>query len=252
LEVDGQAVLAIHTAVPLWRPLDYGTSGKDVTALQQALADHGADLAVSGTYGAATDRALRALFERAGAPIATRAAVPFDHLVWISAETVTADTCAFSLGDTVTVGQDLVTFPKVLMRISVTNPPASKVAGARQLDFGGSPIPTSDDGLVTDPSQLAAVMAMPQYQYGVASSQATPATMDLDWVLQDPPIVSTVPPRSVFGIADGRGCVASGGTVYPVTLVGSSLGSSLVRFDGTEAPPSDVDLNPEQLPCALS
>jgi peptidoglycan hydrolase-like protein with peptidoglycan-binding domain len=247
--LDGQKVLVLHTRVPLWRGLESGTKGDDVTGLQEALAAAGYDVPATGAYGSVTDKALRDLMRAAGLTLTSRDATPFDHIAWIPQGTITAETCPFSLGDQVSQGQDIITLPKALTQITVQNPPANRMPGARTLDLGGFTIVTPEDGVVTDVEQLAALAGSTEYRYGVAAVPDAVISVDMEWRLQDSVDVVSVPPRAVFGLNNNQGCVATGDTTLPVTVVSSSLGSALVRFADGVTPPTTVDLDKGDRAC---
>ncbi|MFB7943831.1 peptidoglycan-binding protein [Kitasatospora phosalacinea] len=68
LEVSGRPVLALQGDLPVYRDLKPGMTGQDVKQLQQALAAQGFSSAgdASGTFGAATGRAVRAFYTAHG------------------------------------------------------------------------------------------------------------------------------------------------------------------------------------------
>ena len=73
LEVSGHPVFLLPGAFPFYRALSAGDRGPDVRQLQQGIADSGIRVAADGVFGAATERAVRQLYERAGYDPETRA-----------------------------------------------------------------------------------------------------------------------------------------------------------------------------------
>jgi hypothetical protein len=69
--VSGRPLLILPSSVPLYRDIASGDSGPDVTALQGALAGFGYSVAVTGTFNAATQRAISAWYEAAGSKAPT-------------------------------------------------------------------------------------------------------------------------------------------------------------------------------------
>ncbi|WP_275001208.1 hypothetical protein [Promicromonospora iranensis] len=67
-EVNGRPTFLLRGDVPLWRPLQLGSKGKDVLSLNQALADAGllARDRVDDVFGSGTSAAVADLFESAG------------------------------------------------------------------------------------------------------------------------------------------------------------------------------------------
>ncbi len=239
--VGGTPVVAVHTRVPLWRGFSLWDKGDDVTALQEALAFLGQSVEADGVYGYSTDRALRSIFRNAGMDLSAYDPVPFDHLLWIPSPSVTVESCLLWLGQDVGSGQAIIDLPRQLTRIVVQDPAAERMPGQRVLTLDALVIPTPDDGIVSAPEQLAQVSDSPQYQYGISSSGDAVVQLDMEWTLLEPMEVFAVPPRAVFSLSDGRGCVAAGDSVLAVTVVASSLGSVLVTFD-SQTPPVMVSL----------
>ncbi|MDR1824401.1 MAG: hypothetical protein LBR27_03575 [Bifidobacteriaceae bacterium] len=70
METEGNPVILIHGAIPLWRDLTPGVSGIDVTMLRGALTELGYDVGdpESQTYDAALAAAVDQLYEAAGYP----------------------------------------------------------------------------------------------------------------------------------------------------------------------------------------
>jgi hypothetical protein len=65
-EVNGQPVFAIPGAFPFYRDLSPGESGPDVRQLQEGLKSAGYRVTPDGSFGAATEAALRAMYKSTG------------------------------------------------------------------------------------------------------------------------------------------------------------------------------------------
>ncbi|MGW6917411.1 peptidoglycan-binding protein [Kitasatospora sp. NPDC054939] len=72
-EVSGQPIVVLRGPVPAYRDLKPGSTGPDVTGLQEALAalGHGYGPDRKGTFGPGTGRAVSAFYERLGYPVPT-------------------------------------------------------------------------------------------------------------------------------------------------------------------------------------
>ena len=249
LSLDGQVVMALHTTMPMWRVPVIGTEGQDISSLQNALVELGQNISVTGKYSRETDRAFRAVLSSAGMTITAYQSLPLDHVLWIPDNSVSVSECLFSVGDVLQAGQDLIELTRDLSQVAIQNLPTDIVSGSRNLTAGSWAFQTSEDGIVADPTELANIQATPQYQEGIEASTDEPVIVDMQWELQNPLSVSSVPPRSLFDIATNQGCVASNGKVYRVAIVASSLGSALVQFAEDDQIPSTVDLDPVGLTC---
>jgi peptidoglycan hydrolase-like protein with peptidoglycan-binding domain len=75
-EINGRPVFALPGAFAYYRDLRPGDSGPDVRQLQTGLVASGARLTADGVFGASTDRAVRALYKRAGYQPATTSGLP--------------------------------------------------------------------------------------------------------------------------------------------------------------------------------
>lgn len=71
LEVNGRPLIAMPGAFPFYRDLTMGDAGPDVKQLQAALAAAGFSVSPDGVFGAATAKAVEALYARAGYSVPT-------------------------------------------------------------------------------------------------------------------------------------------------------------------------------------
>ncbi|RMI06578.1 peptidoglycan-binding domain-containing protein [Cellulomonas triticagri] len=245
--LDERPVTALHTSTPLWRDLVVGTRGADVRGLQEELSRLGHRVTADGVYGATTHRAVRRLLAGNGVAVGTRAPLSVADLLWVPEVEVAGLTCAVALGSVVAEGDVVATSGSTLRGVEVTEVPAGRVPGERELDLGVLRVRTDEDGMLVDPAALAALDGSELVR--ILLEQDEPTAPDLDWTLVTPVEATGVPPRALHGLRAGRGCVSHAGTAYEVTVVSSSLGTTLVVSADDRRPPPAVDLDPGSGPC---
>lgn len=238
--IDDRPVLALATSIPLWRDLAPSAEGDDVRALQAELARIGFPVRADGEYGDATKTAVARLFEEAGA------AEPSDDLpaasvLWLPAPSVAVSECGAPLG-TVAGDESFMTVAGGLSSLQLADSVRDGAPGARVVRYGELTAPVGEGGVVTDPTFLEEVQRGPELEAWQRSEGSEPVT--LEYVLAEPLDVAVVPPGALFALSGSSGCVVGDGSPRPVTVVSSSLGQTLVTFDG--AAPSVVDLTPQQ------
>jgi len=241
VSVNGEPVIGLATATPLWRDLAYGDDGSDVSALQKELARLGQSVDVTGTYGSATRSAVEAVIAAAGGS-SEYGDLALSSVVWLPSKSVAVSACAVTVGDQVASGQEVAQVGGGLVSLTVPNPPGDGWVVA----YGDKTATMDNNGLVTDAAFLAAVAAGPEYQY-FAANQSQGGSLQLTVRLKDTLTVLVVPPSAVVVAGPGKGCVVSDGATVPVTIVSSLLGQTLVSVDGT--PPTTVALQPGAAQC---
>ncbi|GAA4157361.1 peptidoglycan-binding domain-containing protein [Leifsonia shinshuensis] len=243
--IDGRPLVALATAVPLWRELGIGDRGEDVTALQKELVRLGYTLTADGTVGRRTLAAAATMFERAGETAPDSERVDAGRIVWIPAASVTIGECRTSVGETQQAGDVLATTSGATTRVSVIEPIADLVDGERTLTVDSVAVPIEGAG-IDDPAALAALAATPSLQRDdaatatgrgdpageAASGGAIRGTIELS----TPVRVGVVPPSAVYAIEGAAGCVATGDAALRVRIVGSQLGQTFVLFDAEQRP----------------
>ena len=220
-------LIALATDVPLHRDLAKGDKGADVKALQKALG-----VTVTGTYDRATANAVRKQLKR------TDGTVAVGQIVWLPAESVTPTSCELIEGAYISSGQAYAKAPARLTAITTDSLPANLVPGDRELRVMGVRGPIGADGAATDEKFLGKVTESREYRMLEASGKDAELTATI--ALTEPLETAKVPPGALFGVQKDKGCVESGATAYPVTIVGSRLGATLV----TGKVPEAVDLGP--------
>ncbi|MBO1737966.1 peptidoglycan-binding protein [Leifsonia sp. TF02-11] len=234
--IDGSPVVALATAIPLWRELGAGDKGDDVRALQTELARLGQPVQADGVVGRDTIRAAGAV--RGVQPPETNdltAVSPVDF-AWIPAHEVTVGECPGVVGAPVEAGAVLVGLPVPLVSARLSTFPANAAEGRRVLRVGSVSIPVSGDGAVTDPDALARIASTREFLAtgaGPSEDKAIPVL----WSLEDPVAALVVPPSALWDVEDGSACVlAADDRVLLVTVLGSELGQSYVRVADGRSP----------------
>lgn len=247
VDLDERALVALHTATPLWRDLSVGAKGADVRSLQEELVRLRHDVVPDGSYRRSTHRAMRTLLGETGIVVKDTEAVSLSDLVWIPTPEGDGYDCEVSLGGQVLEGDVIVGLAGPLRSISLEQVPAARLDGPRVYDLGEAAVASDENGTVVDPGTLAEIESMPVVR--LVREQEEGPTADLDWVLVDPVTATGVPPRSLTRLGDGRGCVSYDGQGFEVRVLASSLGTTLVTFAEGVMPPPAVDLDPAARSC---
>ena len=223
VEINGRTVVALATRVPIWRDLAVGAQGDDVLALQEELARLGHTVPQDGRFRAQTQAAVRALLgeRRRGA-----GALPLDRVLWLATESITPAVCHLTLGDDVARGDPWVTSESGLVSLEVPNPPDANGWVVVFHDEHVTPLGT--DGVITDPAFLAAVADSVELEWALGPQGN--GTVGVNVRLAEAVDVAVVPPSAISVIEAGRGCVLADGAAQPVTIVGSSLGQTMVQL----------------------
>jgi peptidoglycan hydrolase-like protein with peptidoglycan-binding domain len=225
--IDGRPVIALHTAVPMWRDLHRGDRGDDVRALQDSLRRLGeTDVVTDGLFGARTERAARRLLSIgvADAP----ETFPATSIAWLPSTTAVVRDCPTAVGSAVDSASILASFPAAIRAARLASTPVDAVAGARELLLDGTTVPMDTDGTVTDDAALERLRSRLDDQLGAPSTDGAP-TATATWRLRDPIDVAVVPPTSVRVLSWGRGCIdVPGDHAVLVDIVGSELGQTFV------------------------
>lgn len=238
LSVDGGPVLALATAVPLWRDLAVGDTGLDVAALQQALTDLGEPVPVDGRLGTGTLAAYGRVLAAAAPGGEPAQEVAATAVLWLPEPEVVVGACTTGTGRLVAAGDPLADTEGTPRALSLTRSPTDGVAGPRVLDVEGVRLDLDDALTLTDPVALAALARTAAYAAHVASPDTVPLTAT--WALAEPVAVAAVPPGALSGIEGVDACVGVDGRAVPVRLVSSDLGQALVTFPGEEPDLVDV------------
>jgi peptidoglycan hydrolase-like protein with peptidoglycan-binding domain len=235
--IDATPLIALATSTPLYRDLRRGDKGRDVRSLQRELARLGHRTATDGRYGWTTARAVRKLQKAAGI-IDPDGRIAYGKILWLPATTVSPQTCELVRGASVSSGAAVAKVPPQLTGVTVTSMRATLVDGGRRIRVMGVTGPLRADGTATDAAFLRKVAATREYRLIQASGKDPELTATIS--LTKPVDTLKVPPGALFAVDGDAGCVQSGATAYPVTIVGSRLGATLVTL--REPAPASVAL----------
>ncbi len=245
--VNGQNVIAVHTAFPLWRDLASGQRGGDVAALRAELARLGGATTDGTVIDKATAAAIRAFFASAGAPLPNSSGVvlPIANIVWLPSETATVMSCPLSIGQQVASGDLLLRVLPTIARFTVTGAQPGAIGGARQIAIDGITAAVPDGGVIDNAEDVAALGSTPSVLAWLAGTAVTEG-LPLTWTLAEPITVASVPPAALGSFEGTTACLLSeDGTAVRVTVVSSLLGRALVVAADSDAPlPTTVRLDP--------
>ncbi|PYY45968.1 hypothetical protein DEJ03_08665 [Curtobacterium sp. MCLR17_043] len=232
--VDGRPVIALASDEPLWRDLELGDRGADVTGLQRELTRLGAGLSIDGILGRGTLRAAQQFLVDRGVDRDDLPddIVPRDPFAWVPAAENAVLACVAVVGAVVGADGVLVELPAELRGARIEALPVDPAPGERVLRIGNVDVPTDAAGVVSSPTALAAITALPEYAATVASADGAP-TVAATWTLSRPRTVQVVPPTALWDLEGDRACVQpTTGRSLRVEVLGSELGQSFVRVPG--------------------
>ncbi|KZE90579.1 hypothetical protein AVP41_00098 [Microbacterium sp. TNHR37B] len=237
-QIDGDDVLLLATAVPLWRELAPGSTGADVRALEKELARLGGDLTPDDAFTAKTLGVLRDLVEKAGGdPDAVDSADPA-RIGWLPAPEIAATACPTPVGARVSGGTVLAELPALVLGAKVTPLPDGLAPGERVVLVDDQTFAVDESGALgaEDVDRLAATPS-----FAAARHVSPDQTVSGQLMLAEPVTAYAVPPRAIIEDGDVR-CVVEDGTAVPIDVLASQLGQSFVRPTGPDTTLSDVAL----------
>lgn len=240
--VDDQPLLGLATSVPLYRDLSSGMRGSDVRALQNELDRLGHTVEEDGVFGTRTHLAVLELQRAADMP-SPHGTVSLEEVIWMPSSEVTVDECAALPGADVGPGATFAEVPGVVESAQPASLPDDLVDGERLLTISGVTGPLDEDGLADDPDFLRDISDTSTVR-NARAGEDEPVTGTLR--LAEDIDVFRVPPGALFDESDGTGCLESEGSVFPVRIVGSTLGSAVVLPEGDVELPERVDLGPDR------
>ncbi|WP_369961918.1 peptidoglycan-binding protein [Leifsonia sp. EB34] len=229
--IDGDRVVALATAVPLWRELRSGDRGEDVRALQAELARLGQPVRPDGIMGRETIRAAAAIRGAESNRAESPETVDPAHFSWIPEPEVTVGECSGIVGAPVAEGDVLVGLSVAVLSARLTTTPASAAPGARVVRVGSLEVPVDSDGAVTDARGLASIGSAPEF-LSAAAGAGDDTAIPVQWSLTEPVTALVVPPSALWDVRDGSACVMpaeKSGSPLEVEVLGSELGQSFVR-----------------------
>lgn len=247
LWIDDAPVVALASATPFFRDLTGGDSGRDVDALRAALAALDFDVAPTGAFGRDVSRALSSL-QRREKMTHTDGDFVLSDILWMPTPSPVIASCGVHVGEAYAAGAPVATTAVSLTALSVTGQAlGTLVPGERTVQVLGVDVVLPEGGVITDADTLVRIAASPEGREQLTGTKTGDAAMVSGTsALTIPLRVAPVPVSSVIGTS-GAACVASDAETFPVTVVGASLGMSLVTFAGPA--PTSVLLQPHREIC---
>lgn len=242
--VDDSPVVALAADTPFFRDLTWGDTGRDVDALRAALAALDFDVAPTGAFGRDVSRALSSL-QRREKVAHTDGDFVLSDILWMPNPSPVIATCGVQVGQAYSAGGPVATTAVSLTALAVTGQAAGAlVPGVRTVQVLGVDVVLPEGGIITDADTLIRIATSPEGREQLTGTKTGDAAMVSGTsALATPLRVAPVPVSSVIGAA----CVASDAETFPVTVVGASLGMSLVTFAGPA--PTSVALQPHRETC---
>lgn len=246
--VDDQPIIALAADTPFFRDLSWGDTGRDVDALRASLAALDFDVAPTGAFSRDVSRALSTLQHREKMTHTDGDFVLADVL-WMPNPAPVVATCDVQVGQAFTSGSAAATTVVTLTSLTVSGQAAGAlVPGERTVHVLGVDATIPESGVLTDAEMLARIASSSEGRQQLTGTKTGDAAMVSGTsALATPLRVAPVPVSSVIGETGSRACVADDHAEYPVTVVGASLGMSLVTFDA--ATPTSVLLQPHRESC---
>lgn len=252
MSVNGVPIVSLATSVPLWRDLLAGDRGEDVRGLQEALALQGYDVTADGEMGWSTIAAAADLLGRNDEGGAGVSSVPAASFLWLPSPEVTVAGCLTGVSSRVDAGGEVFDLAETLTSAQVSSPPAGMVEGPRVLTVGDATAPVDADGRIADTdalSALARTAAFMAWRDGADRSQPIRGSL----ALAEQVTAYAVAPAAVYGLDGVSGCIRTQADTYPVTVLTSQLGQTLVSLETSDPAPSMVLIPPmETPPCRSS
>jgi peptidoglycan hydrolase-like protein with peptidoglycan-binding domain len=238
LEVSGAPVLAYTAAAPLFRDIEPGATGPDVTTAQNLLVDLGYLRVVDGKAGPATARAIKKFNTDHGYGSLQDRLTP-SQLLWVPEDGTVPAELAVRVGATIDSGDELYTTAAAPAIITVSTKP---VDADRTLDVAGAnaPLPAGSTS-ITDPALVQSlVTALAGETTGVAYLTLT-----------TPRTVGTVPASAVVTDESGITCYFTG-IATPAVILEDPSGAFGAVDVPTDQVGGDVLANPRETRTDLS
>jgi hypothetical protein len=232
--VDDAPVLALYTAVPLYRDLSYGMVGSDVGALRDELMRLGfggeVEEGAHNIFEYALGSALVALQERIGAEMT--GALSMESCVWLPKQSIVLDEISLVWGQP--ASQSIGSTALSVTKLEVVLPEGS-YPGDRVLDVGGIEANLSADGDVADVKFLDSIKQTSAFtQWANMPAEQRSAGLNAVVRLKTPLEAIKVPAGAVFGVNGVHACVRSRGKTISVDLYGSVNGFAMVGAENRD------------------
>lgn len=242
--IDNMPIIALHTAIPLYRDVSLGIAGDDITSLQHELVRLGklSDRYVEGVYDDATHRAVLDLFTNENNAQYSAEELPCENIVWIPDTHIVLSSWQAQTGTYVTPESQIGTSRARLDSITVSNINNLDLAQYQATIYDVTTQQIHEDGHIDDTNFLEQVSQTTQYsellnsltQGAVAQAQVTLQRTEAVEALQ-------VPPTVLFGVGSGTGCIMdSQNNIHRVQIISSTLGSSILTLQDNEKKPPNI------------
>lgn len=243
IEIDGTPIVGLATSTPLWRTLNLGDTGKDVDALQNELKNLGKLQNITGKIDHAT---LNSMATMLGVPSKDLSNIPVERLIWLPAGPQVIETCAVSIGQQPSIGEEIIQLQPTLKEIQIQGIPPALLPGNRVLQLDGQSYPVTENGTITDVEQLSQIQQSSSYK----SWQQNAASSELrgKYALKETTTVNTVPPAALYNIQGNDACLSDGKTGHQVQILSSQLGNTIIQFQNTENTPEKALISPQDPP----
>lgn len=244
-QVDGMPIIALYTAVPLYRDLTTDAVGPDVGALRDELGRLGYAVSPSSgdhnRYDWSLQQAVRELQRSNGlSGDLVDGNINLARIVWIPQTSLTLSDSALVWGQD--APQQIGASSTTLASLTVTMP-SELAPGKRLVIMSNTQTSLPENGVITDATFLDAVRQSDEFRQWLTLPAEQRKNLDAAIQLQEPVDALRVPAGSVFGIRDDdSACIQSHGRKIPVTLYGTLNGYAMV-VPSRHAKPSTVDIS---------
>lgn len=246
--IDDTPVVALATAVPLWRNLGPGDTGDDVRALQETLNELGHAVAISGTFDDATAGALSQVYASTAPTDGTNAGLRVADVLWLDDSSLRADWC-LAIGSTVEPGVELARAAPRLTGFTLTSVPPDLLKGEREVIIDGVALHVDDTGHVhASHDELDTLSAAPF----VATRLRTdlPGGWEVPLRLSTPISAYSLPPSAIVYDSGATCILTTDGDLIDVETLGSFAGKTVVTLRDDVADGSLIQSAPEATQCS--
>lgn len=250
LSIDGQALLALNTSMPLWRNLTYGDTGPDVLALRQSLIALGIEIPSEGSVDSKLIASVSALFLGFESSRTRLTEIPFERIVWIPEQKVLLNKCLLHVGEIIEPGSNFASIQGQLLAVQIVDFPTSPLSGLRSLEVMGVQVQLDENSSSVNDAALETIRNSPEYKSAISATEKFDAVRPGIIRLVSPLKLTAVSPVTLFGIEGKTACVKSEIATYKVTIVGSKFGQTFINpVSGKEAIPRVLTMPTGQESC---
>ncbi|MDH6277093.1 hypothetical protein M2118_000044 [Aurantimicrobium minutum] len=241
LSIDGQALLALDTSMPLWRNLVFGDTGPDVIALRQSLIALGIEIPSEGSVDSKLIASVSALLSGFESSRTRLTEIPFERIVWIPEQNVLLNKCLLHVGEIIEPGSNFASIQGQLLAVHIVDYPITPLLGLRFLEVMGVQVELDENSSSVNDAALEAIRNSPEYKSAISATDKFEAVRPGIIRLITPQKLTAVSPVTLFGIEEKTACVKSNASIYKVTIVGSKFGQTFIN------PVSDKEAIPRVL-----